>query len=190
MAEGALESNSDPARLLADLCDGCVSPTPDLLERFWSGVRAGGTPLVEPIEGDSDFRRVTFLWRGERDTEHVILAGALADGRDPGEILMARIPDSDIWYATHRLRSDTRLHYGFSPHQELEANWHLRQWSVRPDPANAARLDWPKNEADPATPEVMYSILELEDAPPQHWLEPSGYARGTVELFSSSSRHL
>src|SRR6266699_3158779 len=42
------------------------------LKQFWEEVQ-GKTPLVEPVPGDDQFRRVTFLWRGRAEASEIRL---------------------------------------------------------------------------------------------------------------------
>jgi enterochelin esterase family protein len=48
---------------------------PAALERFWRRVAEEGTPLVEPVEGTADEVLVTFLWRGEKTRNVLVVTG-------------------------------------------------------------------------------------------------------------------
>ena len=81
------------------------------LERFWAEVDAAGTPLIEPGgPGDAAHVRVTFLWRGRAATENALVLG-LFGHREPADGRMARLPGTDVWHRTYRLRADVRSEY-------------------------------------------------------------------------------
>ena len=46
------------------------------LKLFWEEVQ-GKAPLVEPVPGDDQLRRVTFLWRGGAEASEVTLEGPI-----------------------------------------------------------------------------------------------------------------
>src|SRR6476661_5262975 len=46
------------------------------IKQFWEEVQ-GKTPLVEPVPGDDQLRRVTFLWRGGAEASEVRLDGQI-----------------------------------------------------------------------------------------------------------------
>ncbi|MFJ2743427.1 enterochelin esterase [Streptomyces sp. NPDC087440] len=83
---------------------------------FWGDVRrAGGAPLVEPdAEGDPAYRVVTFLWRGTAETRAVLcMPNKIVDPRDMGRNLMERVPGTDAWHWSVRMRADWRATYSF-----------------------------------------------------------------------------
>src|SRR4030095_14420105 len=43
------------------------------LSQFWEDVRKSGTPLIEPLPSDGKNVLVTFLWRGTKDTQNVVI---------------------------------------------------------------------------------------------------------------------
>jgi len=52
-------------------------------ESFWQRVAQSGTPLVEPIDGDTRRTRVTFLWRATAPTRNVMVVGSFITGPRP-----------------------------------------------------------------------------------------------------------
>ena len=81
---------------------------------FWGAVReAGGAPIVEPDpEGDADHRVVTFLWRGsDGRAPYSSLPNKIVDPRDLARNLMERVPGTDIWHWSIRMRADWRATY-------------------------------------------------------------------------------
>ena len=78
-------------------------------------VAVHGTPLVETGSTD-DWRRVTFLWRG--DAQNVVLCSRLGDPHDPVPQL-ARIPGTDVWFRTYEVRADLRVRYKLAINDSL-----------------------------------------------------------------------
>lgn len=92
-------------------------------DQFWKTARARGTPLVEIDNSDSRFRLVTFLWRGNRNTHHVLVLGSFTTDEylsrvDPDN-LMSNIESTDVWYLTIRLPAGAKFSYQISPNDPL-----------------------------------------------------------------------
>jgi enterochelin esterase family protein len=128
---------------------------------FWASVEEAGAPLVNPaaVPGHTV---VTFVYRGDPSVEAVRLESnlnaLLIDGItiDFGSLgAMARVPGTDVWYRSFRLRNDVRVPYRFE----------------------VTRGDSTVTEMDPLNPTVWEpeqtplaaSVLELPGAPGQPW---------------------
>ncbi|MFI1678504.1 enterochelin esterase [Streptomyces sp. NPDC020607] len=160
---------------------------PALLDAFWRDVEArGGTPLVEPVEGDPLHRAVTFLWRGHRATRQVLLlANRLVDREHLADALLTPLTGTDVWHRTLRLRADHRGSYrlaaDLSP-GDLPADPGTRQLRLRAlaphaahDPRNPHRIGDRWGQPDS-------SVFALPDAPAQPWTaRRDGIPRGRVE---------
>src|SRR5947207_1549858 len=81
------------------------------LKLFWEEVQ-GKTPLVEPVPGDDQLRRVTFLWRGGAEASQVTLDGQFPP--DSQDSPLTRLANTDVWYLTLRLPATVRFTYGFN----------------------------------------------------------------------------
>lgn len=159
---------------------------------FWGDVRAaGGSPVVEPDpQGDEGQRVVTFLWRGTDATRAVlVLPNKIVDPRDLGRNLMERVPGTDIWHWSVRMRADWRATYslcvdeGDAPEAE-GAYWPWLRQQQRTDPLNSRTLArrW---GGDPV------SYVELPQAPTgDDWRRRDGVARGTVSTHTVRSELL
>lgn len=170
----------------------------DALDAFWREIQASGAPLVEPVEGDDSQRLVTFLWRGDAATEHVLLWSHFTVG-DIRDNALARLPGTDIWFRTYQQRSDLRTTYALSPNNPL-TTWKAlggddaaydRHWCEhwQADPLNPHTYALPH---DPVRPlpyfEHPQSRLELPHAPPQRYVAARpGVPRGTLTLASFRS---
>lgn len=150
------------------------------LDIFWQEISQRGTPLVEYDDEDSQQCLVTFLWRAETAIENVVVIGQLGTGQEFTENCMERLPDTNVWYKTYRLRSDLRAAYSLSPNDSLVPYHKVEDWLDRvktwqPDPLN------PNPISVPEQPKPL-STFELPDATPQPWWQArSGVPTGTLE---------
>ncbi len=157
---------------------------------FWEQVKKQGTPLIEPIPGDSENMAVTFLWRGKPDTRNVMVLWIPYAGVAPDEYLMARLGQTDVWYKTIKVNRKMRLAYTLAPNAarlrplslgiDQEAIT-MSAAAARPDPLNLKR--WRDDPKSVDAPEYRgSSVLEMPDAPPQPWIvRRPGVPAGQVE---------
>ena len=72
------------------------------LSEFWEEIKKNGTPIIEPDGVGSCM--VTFVWRHDGYARNVaVIQDWGCDGIR--EHHMSRLPDSDVWYLTRRMRS-------------------------------------------------------------------------------------
>jgi enterochelin esterase-like enzyme len=137
-------------------------------DAFWRERMQAGTPLIEPVEDDSQRTLVTFLWRGTPETRNVAVDGSF--GRGPiAESAMTRLESSDVWYLTIRLPKGARFAYGLSPNDPLTLDGpraSQRSASLQSDPLNPHRWGC----APAASKYECQSMVELPGGPPQPWI--------------------
>lgn len=80
------------------------------IKEFWDEVQ-GKAPLIEPLPGDDQLRRVTFLWRGGAEASEVTLGGNIPPDSQDASLL--RLANTDVWFLTLRLPATARFTYGF-----------------------------------------------------------------------------
>jgi len=148
------------------------------LDSFWQRLSAQGAPLIEPDEEDVDSSLATFIWQGSAETRRVSVQVSV-DGSGQDEHRMTSLLDTNLWYATFRLRNDYRGAYKFivgsSPNPEKTVE--------KPDPLNTKTFIEPKDEERPDHSEDdIDSIVELPAAPAHPWTKPRpGTAKGEVK---------
>lgn len=144
------------------------------LPHFWQELAQQGTPLIERLDAHDCL--VTFVWRADERTHNVAV---IQDWGTDGirEHHMKVLPGTDIWYKTRRMRSDTRTTYQLSPSSSTNPE---EMGSYQTDPLNfhthTAYLAEPG-----AGSNIVFSLLELPDAPQQPWLTadvPAGQVTG------------
>lgn len=169
-AAGRAETQEPESPRIAALRKEVVAGDAAAVERFWQRISQEGTPLVEPIEGDV---LVTFLWRGsdsDDKTRNVLVVaspGDLANEEAMAAARMSRLPGTDVWFKSRRMRADARFGYAFlvndpfaPPIKPTEEQEEARWASLRADPLN------PRKAVEP-----LISLAELPDAPKQPWIE-------------------
>lgn len=158
------------------------------LAAFWERVVEEGTPLIEPIPDDAGQALVTFLWRADEATEHVVLVSCLiADWwwNNCAETKFTRLLDTKLHYLTHRVAEDVRFTYRLSPDQAIAHPMDVKDWkkhtdAIRPDPLN------PHQYVDDDG--IVFSLVEMPDAPSQAWIVPNPETPvGQVELHQRYS---
>lgn len=147
----------------------------DALGEFWSAVEEQGTPLIEA--GPDGFSLVTFLWRDDQAARNIAV---IQDWGTDGirEHHMTRLPNSDVWYLTRTMRSDTRTTYQLSPSPSSNPS-ELGPYQV--DPLNPKTFTAFLSEEGN---HIFFSLLELPDAPARPWRQTTSAKTGTVELHT------
>jgi enterochelin esterase-like enzyme len=148
----------------------------DALSDFWQAITRQGTPLLEPIPDDSRASLVTFLWRATEPVHNVVVVGWLVPF-DVTQNQMTWLLNTDLWYITYRMPKTLRATYFLSPNDSLkpyqeEDDWEARHANWRADPLNPHVFVTPRDEDNPESHEMVWSILELPAAPAQPWLLP------------------
>jgi len=169
---------------------------PSAESRFLKSLARTGTPIVEPVKGDSRSSWVTYIWRGDANTRSV---GISSPQTAFGEFdRLSRLPRSRIWYRTVRVRNDCMGQYRLYPNlpsilpEDFDGYLHLLDRG-KPDPLNPCQFVSPRDPEFPHNP--MYgatcSVLHLKDAPNhsvvvRHARTPAG----AVKLYHLRSRVL
>lgn len=144
------------------------------LEHFWT--EHPRLPILEVADPGKAFAEgrytVTFLWQDAEAEEVLLFASGITDELDLSASLMRRVPDTDLWHLSYRMRGDWRASYGFTRRLPGEA-W---PWTVGDQLAIRFGLD--RGLADPRNPRscrnrvgTVMSVVALPDAPAQPWLE-------------------
>jgi len=155
------------------------------LAAFWQECEDRGGPLIEEHDPASQMALVTFLWREQVPLQNVVLVEWITQGDFPDK-QMEKLPGSDTWFRSLRVRDDIRTTYQFSPNDSLvkkrdETDWPTRQANWVNDPLNPVRLVDERYLDDPDLVRYNSSILSMPAASPQPWLESRpGVPVGTV----------
>jgi enterochelin esterase-like enzyme len=152
------------------------------VESFWQEIAKQGTPLMEPIKGQAGYTLVTFLWRHTEETKNVAVIGGVAGPDVVGP--MTRMPNTDVWFKTYRLRNDARFIYAISINDSLVP---LTKVDSKNPEALKQRLSTFKSDPLNKSRRIIdnipnASLAELPGAPAQRWVNRQADApTGIVE---------
>lgn len=143
------------------------------VEAFWHRLTREGTPLLEELEGDREHVLLTLVWRAEQPVRNVVVVPGLECIWDAETNRLERVPGTNLWHRTWKVRRDLRTTYCFSPDEpprplhEMgrgeEARYLQERMKVwRPDALNPRHFT-----PHPSLPPM--SVIELPDAPGGHW---------------------
>jgi enterochelin esterase family protein len=137
---------------------------PKAVDAFLAGLN-GKSAIVEPIAGDSSEMRVTYLYKGDADTDAVVVGG----GPDLSNTRMRRLPGTDLFFGTQLVPSDARFLYSFT----------------------VAELHHAGTNGEVTVPETIQTprtLLELPNAPAQPYnAVKAGVAKGTSSSVTIKS---
>jgi enterochelin esterase family protein len=144
-----------------------------VLEAFWDEIARVGSPIIEPDA--NGYSLVTFLWREDGAARQVAV---IQDWGTDGirEHHMTRLPGSDVWYITRRMRSDTRTTYQLSPSASDDPN---TPGPYQLDPLNSKTFTAYLSETGN---DVLFSLLELPEAPALPWRQTQSIPAGAIQL--------
>ena len=154
-------------------------------ETFWRTL--GTAPIVEDIPNFPDRKLVTFVWRGDESTRHVVVMSDLGGYTNFRDNMMRKVIGADVYFKSYVVRDDARFTYFFAPNDSMTA--------LAGDQATATRVAaWrsdPLNPKQVAVPGRMASYVEMPKAPPQpHVIRRDAVPRGKVEIARFKSETL
>lgn len=147
------------------------------LNRFWKAMATEHTPLLEPIPNEPEKVLVTFVWRATPGTKSVMVAGRQ----------MARLLDTDLWFATLPMDRRVPIFYSFFPVVTGAAE------RKSADPLNPHRFVMPAEVRAAVPPELQAqhsqwletSMLLFREDPAAHWTEVQpGIPKGKVAMYT------
>ncbi|WP_164018956.1 enterochelin esterase [Pyxidicoccus trucidator] len=144
------------------------------VEAFWQRLTREGAPLLEALEEDREHLLLTLVWRTEAPVRNVVVVPGLESTWNPGQNQLERMPGTNLWHRTWRVRRDLHTTYCFSPDEPLRALHELereeealylqeRMKVWHPDALNPRRFS-----PHPSLPPM--SVIELPEAPGRRWL--------------------
>ena len=153
---------------------------------FWEEMTESGTPLIEPIEGETDRSLVTFLWRATERVGGVDVISLVTGLRDNA---LQLLPGTDVWHRSWPVASDVRATYQFFPRTggpAEDASAMARLASYVHDPLNRHTYTFERDEEDPDGFELVRSVLRMPKAAAQPLNERGAdVSAGTIEMHLS-----
>lgn len=177
--QAALEIDSP--RILA-LWKAVRAKQPNAVKDFWDSMK-GKAPIVEPYPGDEKSALVTFVFRS--DQPYAGMFGGPSFREKP----MIRLLDTDVWYLSARMPSDSRTGYSFIA-SDHPAPHHV-PWQ-KGDLLGGGSNRWTKQVTDENNPgtNVDGSRVELLPAVEPWIAEHPESPHGTLETLAFESQHM
>jgi enterochelin esterase-like enzyme len=126
------------------------------------------TPIIEAVSGNAAEMRVTFVYRGDADTQSVVLSG----GPDYFGVHLRRIGRTNVFFGTELVRKDARFAYSF----------------------DAREVHYAGAKGDVAVEQIVqtpFASLAMPDAPAQPYLAVrAGIPHGTLSAATVASTAL
>jgi enterochelin esterase family protein len=158
------------AKLISDFKSGNKA----VLKDFWHKVEENGTPLIEPVENDENYKLVTFIVKADDDTRNVVIITALANQDDVvSNNVCERIESTNVFHKSFKVLNGTLTIYSISKNNSLRftrfyENIMLNAKTLSPDPSNPNQfVQRYRREGRRFT--INYSVLEMPNAKPRIW---------------------
>jgi enterochelin esterase-like enzyme len=165
------------------------------VESFWQDVKAKGTPLIEPLEGNEKEMLVTFLWQGNANTKNVTVLWYPFVVERPDDYRLIRVGETNVWYRSVPVDKRKRFIYQLAvngppirPFQDPSDETTMFAFAAaQVDPLNPKH--WLVNPLNPDVPEHLgLSAVEMPGAPTQPWVaQRKGVPMGRVEKYQFKS---
>lgn len=166
----------------------------EFLNSFWSNIEEIGTPIIETIEGDNQCYLVTFIYKGDENTESIgacvptMLDPNSTDDNYFSEIKLKRIDNTDVWYASCIVRSDIRFGYWLFLNCSLEETQKQMDKKL-PDPFSKNYQVFPSSNK--ARKGLVVNHVIMPDADEHIWpTERTDVLKGNLESHNSLSKTL
>ena len=154
------------------------------LADFWQSMERDGTPLIEK---DGDHALVTFVWRERRPTHNVVaLVNKMTDRSDLDRSRMRKLPGTDLWHLTYRVRDDWQASYHFAPDESSGPPRDLAAVVAGPvtDPLNPVVL--PQSRP----PHKSVAVAPGASPEPRWWVPVPGVPAGTTDTTTAGGRRV
>ncbi|MFX1348900.1 MAG: alpha/beta hydrolase [Promethearchaeota archaeon] len=153
----------------------------NIIDEFWKEIEEKGTPIIEHVEKEPNYKLVTFLYKEDTETDEILLiSGSL--GVIPHRGIFKRIQGTNIYYKSIFYLNKTRTTYAIS---RQKANIPLYPTN---DVNTPVLKGDPLNKKNITMFNQTQAILELPDAPSQPWIEEKdNIPKGTLEKFQLKS---
>ncbi len=160
--------------IISKLEQDLIGENKSALDEFWKKIEQTGTPIIEPFEVDENYKLVTFVVQGTKETKNAVIITALANQDDVlTNNVCERIEKINLFYKTFKVLNGTRTIYTISKNNNLRynrfydniiINWH----TCSPDPFNSKKF-YQRYRREGQRIEIEYSVLEMPDTKPRVW---------------------
>lgn len=162
----------------------------EAVQGFWDYVLTQSSPLIERIEDDDENSMVTILFRGQYDTENIVVQGT-GVGFDYLENRMERLLDTDVWYKTYLFPNDIEFVYRLSVNDALDDDAEKRQKNLIIDPLNHQKFIMKDDPEAPSGYDLITSYVKMPNVKPKRWIKHKKSAqKGILDKYLFNSQIL
>ncbi len=145
------------------------------LYTFLHEIKSNHTPLVEQCPIDNQYKLITYIWLGDRETENVYVFGSFP-GWDLSVNQLQRLLQTDIWHVTFRTNKRFISTYYFTVNDFFKNDWIKRSEQYRLDPFNENVFGEGANKA--SVLKIGMDVQYSSRFPSNH------YPSGKIETYS------
>ncbi len=142
----------------------------EAINTFWDEILRQGTPIIEKDESDNNNSLVTILFRGQHDTENIVIHGT-GVGFNYMENRMERLLDTDVWYKTYIFPNDIEFVYWLSVNDALDDDAEKRQKNFIIDPLNPEKFIMKDDPEAPSGYDFTISYVKMPKVKHKRWIE-------------------
>jgi len=163
------------------------------LDYFWSNIEETGTPIIESIDGDNEYSLVTFIYKGDENTDTLqvyIPTNVNPDNIDDtsnglSEFKFECIANTTIWYTSCIVRNDVRFSYILLLNCPFEKAAECPEKMIK-DQFSKNKLIFP-NDEEPENNFIIDYVL-MPNADEHIWVnERNETLKGKIDIHNSKS---
>lgn len=181
---------STESKRILQLKEAIESGNTEAVNDFWVEVARQGAPIIENIDGDDTNSLVTILYRGEENTENIVIHGT-GVGYDYMENRMKRLLNTNVWYKTYLFPSDIEFVYWLSVNDALDDDTQKRHKNFIVDPLNTETFVMKDDSEAPSGYDFVISYVKMPKVKPKRWIKYNELsAKGDLDKHNFKSEIL
>ncbi|WBW97788.1 alpha/beta hydrolase [Oceanirhabdus sp. W0125-5] len=191
-----MSKNKQKSNVINELYQEIESGNIKFLDSFWSTIEEIGTPIIESIDGDNNYSLVTFIYKGDENTDTLQLyipTNVHPDNIDNtsyglSEFKFECIPNTNVWYTSCIALNDVRFSYKLLLNCPFEKIAECPEKMIK-DEFGRDKLVFPDDEDHKNDYVINYVLMP---AATEHiWVKERGDSlKGEIKTHSSHSNIL
>lgn len=159
------------------------------VNEFLEFLKERGNPIIETIKDERENSLVTIFHYAEQPINNVLIMTPILPGVTEGNIqdhLLHPIGDTNLWYATYKVRNDIKFTYSLFPNDSLVIDCKERVKNMKADKFNKNKLTFNR----PGTSIVEISYVEMSNCDKNFWAEERlDIPKGTITKHEFESSY-
>lgn len=159
------------------------------VNEFLEFLKERGNPIIETIKDERENSLVTIFHYAEQPINNVLIMTPILPGVTEENIqdhLLHPIGDTNLWYATYKVRNDIKFTYSLFPNDSLVIDCKERVKNMKADKFNKNKLTFNR----PGTSIVEISYVEMSNCDKNFWTEERvDIPKGTITKHEFESSY-